>query len=700
MRTIALLTLILLAAAADRGDTPLSISDPATRTELIRFTSSRALVIGVSRYRHLSPLPGVADDVPLVKSALESQGFSVQTVIDPTADEVERGVKGFISRYGTDPASRLVVYFAGHGTVLADNGYLLAVDTPADTSDADFISRAVAIEDLRTRANQARSRHILMACDSCFSGSLFRNRDSPPANVIQASRDAVRLFITAGAAKETVPDRSVFRMAFVEALTTAAADADRDGYVLGSELFLYLRKRVIDAAEARRDRQTPQWKALGLASGEPVGDVVFTVVPGPGQPASAALAPQSPTVPAASPTLPQPAAAPSGKAAIYAAAEQLEKPGDGTVEQRIAAWEAVLAAVPADELARTSRDEAAHAQATQVLSGLKPQRERLERRRLLVEAERLDADPDVTRGQRKAAWQRVVAAWQAAGEGLTAGESAQVAGIEAKAVKAGVEGLGMPAWASATGKDQYGTWADLTVGGVVQRMRLIKAGTFTMGSPVGEAERVNNETQHQVTLTKDYWLGDSEVTQSLWQAVVGNNPSRFQGADLPVEQVSWDDCQGFFGKLNGQVRSGGFNFPSEAQWEYACRTGTTTAFSFGVTITPDQVNYDGNDPYGGAAKGEYREKTVRVKSLPANAWGLHEMHGNVWEWCGDWLGDYPAGAVRDPSGPASGSSRVLRGGSWSDDARDCRAAYRSWFVPGVRLNDLGFRLSAPVQAGP
>jgi formylglycine-generating enzyme required for sulfatase activity len=268
-------------------------------------------------------------------------------------------------------------------------------------------------------------------------------------------------------------------------------------------------------------------------------------------------------------------------------------------------------------------------------------------------------------------------------------------------------GATQPTWASAGGKDQYGTWADLQVAGVTQRFRWIVPGTFTMGSPQSEkdlavqagakAEWVAPEVQHEVTISKGYWLADSECTQGLWQANTGSNPAKFQDSKNPVEQVSWDDCQGFLSKLNSQVTGVTFRLPSEAEWEYACRAGTKTPFSFGATITLDQVNYNGNYPYGGAAKGEYREKTVAVKSFQANAWGLYDMHGNVWEWCGDWYGDYPTGNVTDPTGPASGSTRVDRGGSWYNFAWSSRSAYRGWVTPDDRSCDLGFRLCAPVQ---
>jgi formylglycine-generating enzyme required for sulfatase activity len=139
--------------------------------------------------------------------------------------------------------------------------------------------------------------------------------------------------------------------------------------------------------------------------------------------------------------------------------------------------------------------------------------------------------------------------------------------------------------------------------------------------------------------------------------------------------------------------------PSESEWECACRAGTTTLFSFGDNISPEQVNYDGNHPYAGGKKGEYRGETVAVKSLPPNPWGLYEMHGNVWEWCADWYGAYPAGAATDPHGPDSGVDRVLRGGSWYNSGRVVRSAYRYWLAPDERHDLIGFRLAIGQENG-
>jgi formylglycine-generating enzyme required for sulfatase activity len=261
------------------------------------------------------------------------------------------------------------------------------------------------------------------------------------------------------------------------------------------------------------------------------------------------------------------------------------------------------------------------------------------------------------------------------------------------------QGFGKPPWAHRFGKDKYGLFADFKIKGVVQRMRWIMPGEFMMGSPKFEPERDSNEEQHEVILTKGFWLAETACTQALWRAVMGENPSRFKGNNLPVENISWEDCQIFIGRLNTAISGLDVGLPTEAQWEYACRAGTTTPFHFGETVTTDQANFHGDYPYNKGPKGEYRRKTVSVKTFPCNAWGLYEMHGNVWEWCRDWYGDYPKGSVIDPKGPSSGSYRVLRGGSWFNYGRFVRSAYRLRFEPAERNVVNGLRLARGQTAG-
>ena len=246
------------------------------------------------------------------------------------------------------------------------------------------------------------------------------------------------------------------------------------------------------------------------------------------------------------------------------------------------------------------------------------------------------------------------------------------------------------------------------------RLKRIPAGSFQMGSPSSEYKRDGDERQHRVTLSRAFFLGVTEVTQAQWRAVMGNNPSHFSGDDRPVEKVSWLDAVEFCNRLSWREElrpayrisgddvswnesADGYRLPTEAEWEYACRAGTTTPFSFGQNITPNQVNYDGNHPYRSGLRARYRQRTVEAGSLPANDWGLHEMHGNVYEWCWDSYGSYPSNSVTDPTGPQSGSFRVLRGGSWFSNAWRCRSTNRANLTPDIRSYYLGFRLvrSAP-----
>lgn len=257
-----------------------------------------------------------------------------------------------------------------------------------------------------------------------------------------------------------------------------------------------------------------------------------------------------------------------------------------------------------------------------------------------------------------------------------------------------------PPFACAWGDDRYGLWAAIAVdggGGVVtQILRWIEPGTFLMGSLDDEPGRYDNEgPQHWVTLSQGFWLADTVCTQALWLAVMGNNPSYFNDdPDRPVEQVSWLDVQQFLEKLQVFLPGCRADLPSEAEWEYSCRAGTATPFSFGANIAPTQVNYHGNYPYAGGEQGEFREHSVPVKSLPANPWGLYEMHGNVWEWCKDGHREFSAQAKVDPLGSAEQSPdplHVIRGGSWLDDARRSRSADRSVGRHSGANYSLGFR---------
>ncbi len=245
----------------------------------------------------------------------------------------------------------------------------------------------------------------------------------------------------------------------------------------------------------------------------------------------------------------------------------------------------------------------------------------------------------------------------------------------------------------------------------------IPPGTFVMGSPDDEKERNSDETQHTVTLTNGFYMSKNLVTQGQYLALMGNNPSYFTtnidgngtivSPDLnrPVEQVTWYDAANYCGKLTDSEQAAGrlpagwvYRLPTESEWEYACRAGTTTAFNLGPDLRSGMANFVGQYEYVSGTgtvtnkSGIYLGRTATVGSYQPNAWGLYDMHGNMVEWCSDWYDSYPVGSVTDPQGPTSGQYRVLRGGYWFSYAKDCRSALRDFEDPRVAYNgNFGFR---------
>ena len=230
------------------------------------------------------------------------------------------------------------------------------------------------------------------------------------------------------------------------------------------------------------------------------------------------------------------------------------------------------------------------------------------------------------------------------------------------------------------------------------KLLLLPAGTFWMGSPETEPDRRGGEgPRRQVSLSLPFYLAVTPVTQEQYVRVMSQNPSRFQrscggGPDYPVESVTWPEAADFcrqLGTLPEEKQAGRtYRLPTEAEWEYSCRAGTQSAYTFGDELAAEQANFD--------AGNEGRRQTTPVGAYPANLFGLHDLHGNVWEWCGDWFLDsyYRHGPVKDPRGPAAGELRVVRGGSWRNQAPTCRAAYRNAFVPHNRDAATGFRVVA------
>ena len=236
-------------------------------------------------------------------------------------------------------------------------------------------------------------------------------------------------------------------------------------------------------------------------------------------------------------------------------------------------------------------------------------------------------------------------------------------------------------------------------GGLSLRLLRVKAGEFEMGSAEREVGRDHDELQYRVKL-RDYWLGQTEVTQAQWVAVMANNPSERLRSDNPVENVDWNDAMDFCRKLTVREEQAGrlpmgykYSLPTEAQWEFACRAGGEGAFNSGNDQDASQANFNGNFPCGKNLSGANWARALPVGRCQPNTWGFFDMHGNVFEWCRDWYGSYSDAPVRNPQGPKQGSLRVYRGGSWIGLAWHCRSANRFRWSAENSLNDLGFRLA-------
>jgi formylglycine-generating enzyme required for sulfatase activity/WD40 repeat protein len=230
--------------------------------------------------------------------------------------------------------------------------------------------------------------------------------------------------------------------------------------------------------------------------------------------------------------------------------------------------------------------------------------------------------------------------------------------------------------------------------GINLEMVLIPAGKFKMGSPKSELGRRTDETQHEVTLTKPYYMGTYEVTQEQWEAVMGDNPSKIKGEKLPVTNISWEDCQEFIKKLNVKT-NGRYRLPTEAEWEFACRAGTSTAYSFGDSLTKGDANFSASED---TPKDGLKGSAKAVGGYKPNAFGLYDMHGNVWEWCEDWKTSYLAGAVIDPIELRTGERRVIRGGSFDFNGSAVRSSYRADETPAFPDHNVGFRLARSINS--
>jgi formylglycine-generating enzyme required for sulfatase activity len=660
------------AGASDgRGLQIVPIKDRAGRNVGL-YKGSYALLVGVSDYttREWPDLESIPSEIAQVASVLEAQGFHVKKVMNPTSRQMKKAFEDFIDDYGFDANNRLIFFFSGHGYTRKGGrkGYLVPADAPDPRSDEKGFSRkALNMSQVMAWCRRIEAKHALFLFDSCFSGAIFKVKALPshPPHISDYTARPVRQFITAGSAGEEVPAQSIFTPLVLRALR-GDADVDKDGYVTGTELGMYLHKRVL-----HYDRgQTPQYGKMKDPFYDE-GDFVFQ------------LASSSATV---------------------------TKPDSSRKTTLSVSANVTGARVMVDgrSVGKTPLEDKALSPGTH---------------RLRVEADGYDAYEKRIRVESGRAVSLYVDLSEAApSQGrifveTTPGDAlvrilnigpAFYQGMDLEPGRYHVE-------VSSDGYETEKRWVSLSAGEdetvsmrltavrvvqpVVPRPELggkkrnslgmefiyVSPGSFMMGS---------SGKQHRVTLTRGYYMQATEVTQGQWRKVMGSRP--WSGKDYVQENannaaayISWNDCQAFIRKLNQMEGSNKYRLPTEAEWEYAARAGSNTRFCFG-----DSDGQLGNYAWYNKNAWDVGDKYAHgVGTKRPNAWGFYDMHGNVWEWCQDWSGNYPSGSVTDPTGPSSGSDRVYRGGSWYGGAGLCRSALRGGLDPGSRYFDLGFRLA-------
>jgi len=633
---------------------------------LYLYKDYHALVVGVSDYNKWPDLPNAVKDAKEVASTLRGLGFTVKTLLDPTSKQLKTAFSDIAFGIGSERNRAVLFYFAGHGETLklADGtelGYIIPKDCPLKTRNPiGFDDKAISMKDIEVLALKVKSKHFLMLFDSCFSGSLFNLVRAAPVDITEKSAKPVRQFITAGGPGEQVPDRSIFKIVFLDGIK-GYADLNGDGYVTGSELGMHLQDKVVNYT---RGGQHPQYGKINNPKLDK-GDFIFRLA------SSGAVV------------------AEPGKTTIsvecnVAGARVL-------VDGREIGWTPLidLPLSPGEHQVRVVRE------------GYDPYRKRvrLERgRSLTLYVDLSKARPRTGRlyveTEPEEARVRVLNIRPRFYQGIELDPGRYHLEISAKGYEPERRWVQL-----AAGEDRYisihlrqmSITAPAAEGAVFKnsigmKFVLIPPGTFTMGSPSDELGRRRDERQHRVTLSKPFYLQTTEVTQAQWREIMGNNPSRFKAADHPVESVSWHDGQEYIKRLNEIEGTDKYRLPTETEWEYACRAGSTTRFCFGddAQMLGEYAWYYNNS----------NGHAYLVRQKKPNAWGLYDMHGNVWEWCQDWHGPYPKGHVTDPKGPSSGKFRTFRGGCWGDFAREgCRSACRIGCDPGNRDDFIGFRVA-------
>ena len=677
-----------------------------------------ALLIGVSEYKPgLAQLPAALADIAALERVLkdpEMGGFDeVRPLANPDVQKMRLEIGRLFSRAGKDD-SLVMLFFSGHG-IKCDAGTLYFA--AADTESAEFRFTALESGFVHNVMNNCRCKRQVIILDCCFSGAFdpslqakddgsvdLRNQLGAQGRVVLTSSSSTEYsFEQQGANGQPGASLSIYTRYLVEGIETGANGGNENGYVSIHELHEYARKKVMATAP----KMTPKIITLKdegfdiYLTKVPVGDPVSKyweiaskyIINGVVSPVGRVildqwiqrlgLTPQQASEIEAKARRPFELRLENLQKYRQILIEQIkfrypfnqeDRKNFNDVQRSFGLTDEDIRPIHQEEedRARKAQEAAPSARKVAASAAAKAEAERREEeeraRKARIESAAKQAPPLIQITIDRGAIVRVGNQWQTKTESIT----------------------------------RAGHRQELTKE-IAITMLHIPAGEFQMGSSDKEVDRSTSEgPQHRVQL-QSFFLGQTPVTQAQWKLVAGwpklavdlnPQPSRFKGANRPVEQVSWEEAMEFCRRLSQRTELS-YTLPSEAQWEYACRAGTTTPFAFGDTLTPDIANYDGNYTYGSGPKGTYREKTTDVGSFLANAWGLQDMHGNVWEWCLDHWHENYQGAPSDGTPWVNGGDealRLLRGGSWIGFPGLCRSAYRNGW-PQVSRNDLvGFRL--------
>ena len=678
------------------------------------MASKHALLIGVSTYGEgLTAIPSARLDVAALAEVLRDPqlgGFPREQVVvlqDPQRTPMERAVAELFANRAADDL--LLLYFSGHGFRDDQRQLLLSCSesTKSKQGKPEPYS-TVKARDVQAYMRASQSQHQLLILDCCFSGAFAEGMGAKDDGAIdlEGFGGKGKAVLTSSASIETSSapeagdDLSMYTRFFVEGIRTGAADLQQRGFVDAKDLHLYVESRLQELAPA----MSPQLIAIGAGR-----EIRLSRVPRDStvlyrQKVEELAKRRRGVINKTGRMILQNMRAnfPDGEQISDEQAEQIEAEVLGPWREyakKLTEFEALVADLVADGQGLSALD-------WQDLRDLQAQVKLAEADLIEIFAKHgIAANPLLKLAADQSDRATVRPPGDSSVEDDAGGGELLALSVETAQVVATRADSGEVSWRIDKRPLQVQGYRERLADGVELTMVQISAGSFLMGSPEDEAERIKSEgPQHHVQL-QGFFMAQTSITQAQWQVVAGwqklqrdlnSDPSHFKGPNRPVERVNWEDAIEFCNRLS-QRTGRHYSLPSEAQWEYACRAATTTPFHFGETINSELANCDATDAYGDGPKGLYRRETTDVATFPANPWGLHDMHGNVWEWCQDqWHTNYN-GAPQDGSAwvdhdVKNDKQRLLRGGSWHDFPWRCRSAYRNHLGPDYALNFVGFRV--------